>query len=219
MSFNLRRKVSLFVRLWVEKSSQTVRALTYSSASSWGCELKNVTVARWCNQVSCQPLREAVSWKSHCQSHLESSFVSLFVRLWVEKIQLLESGRKRWSASSWGCELKKWCIRYRVLNAKSASSWGCELKFLKNFEGIICIVVSLFVRLWVEMLWYPAAAYSESSASSWGCELKYINIVQSDHTSGQPLREAVSWNNGTQINQSPTIVSLFVRLWVEMLQT
>ena len=163
------------MRLWVEKFCHKKCAVHKPSASSWGCELKNL------------PVRTVPIYQQ--------------------------------SASSWGCELKRETVYSCHCPSASASSWGCELKFLKNFEGIICIVVSLFVRLWVEMLWYPAAAYSESSASSWGCELKYINIVQSDHTSGQPLREAVSWNNGTQINQSPTIVSLFVRLWVEMLQT
>ena len=35
----------------------------------------------------------------------------------------------------------------------------------------------------------------------------------------QPLREAVSWNLGPTLSFCPLVVSLFVRLWVEMKQT
>ena len=91
----------------------------------------------------------------------------------------------------------------------SASSWGCELK---------CIVP---VGPHVYIL----------SASSWGCELKWPDAWPSDPEPGQPLREAVSWNNlnptystlrlwveiSTKADASDCfIVSLFVRLWVEI---
>ena len=36
------------------------------------------------------------------------------------------------------------------------------------------------------------------SASSWGCELKYLQTLSVSALSRQPLREAVSWNNGVQ---------------------
>ena len=55
------------------------------------------------------------------------------------------------------------------------------------------------------------------SASSWGCELKYYNKLEGGVPIGQPLREAVSWND-TQgsLSDRPCSVSLFVRLWVEI---
>ena len=185
------------------------------SASSWGCELKSPArkeCAWWCSQ----PLREAVSWKN-----------------------LFCCGRTRSmvSASSWGCELKSIEKLFSFFHIgqplREAVSWKMKsveervekggqplreaVSWKNRGDGIVtCNPVSLFVRLWVEMLWYPAAAYSEWSASSWGCELKYINIVQSDHTSGQPLREAVSWNMTESDTFGFIFVSLFVRLWVEM---
>ena len=78
-------------------------------------------------------------------------------------------------------------------------------------------IVSLFVRLWVEIFLLPLRRASASSASSWGCELKYYNKLEGGVPIGQPLREAVSWND-TQgsLSDRPCSVSLFVRLWVEI---
>ena len=100
------------------------------------------------------------------------------------------------SASSWGCELK-WIqdIHNILCVISSASSWGCELKYSLKHLNHAPHSVSLFVRLWVEMLICNKIQVSLTSASSWGCELKYVRLC-----------EYVSWY----------IVSLFVRLWVEM---
>ncbi len=54
------------------------------------------------------------------------------------------------------------------------------------------------------------------SASSWGCELKYFHNHNVLLLSGQPLREAVSWNKICLKKAEPNQVSLFVRLWVEI---
>ena len=99
-----------------------------------------------------QPLREAVSWNIVTKTKLNKKVVSLFVRLWVEILNILtELG----------------------LAVPSASSWGCELKYSEDY----------------------GQEYEELSASSWGCELKYPWSKDDDqHGSGQPLREAVSWN-------------------------
>ena len=166
--------------------------------------------------------------------------VSLFVRLWVEinwKNRVCkDTGR---SASSWGCELKWFMGRIPQFGSRSASSWGCELKYYENYTGSIAGAVSLFVRLWVEILrqmWWswtmivslfvrlwveiilllPRIFYPRS-ASSWGCELK-LNCSCGIFFS---LRSASSW--GCELkwhsgaNESvPATVSLFVRLWVEI---
>ena len=81
-------------------------------------------------------------------------------------------------------------------------------------------LVSLFVRLWVEMPLHQHFSGKLWSASSWGCELKYyFSDVQRTYTC-QPLREAVSWNRNNSVLRKQIRVSLFVRLWVEIyLQT
>ena len=77
--------------------------------------------------------------------------------------------------------------------------------------------VSLFVRLWVEMLSVSSVMFSVLSASSWGCELKCNPSTHTNSLYGQPLREAVSWNVSELSVMPQSLVSLFVRLWVEML--
>ena len=99
------------------------------------------------------------------------------------------------SASSWGCELKYLHMAESVLCSKSASSWGCELKGMQHFVSAKDKTVSLFVRLWVEILKIICQNHKIASASSWGCELKYSSRSFPFRFYGQPLREAVSWNN------------------------
>ena len=145
-----------------------------------------------------QPLREAVSWNI---------------------LAYICSRASRTSASSWGCELKYRIRAKRRTTQKSASSWGCELKYwqlLQNllFQGqplreavswnVLTVwknwlmqIVSLFVRLWVEMTVRRSSEPSMQSASSWGCELKWWEL------SGRCSR---------------LDVSLFVRLWVEIVK-
>ena len=84
---------------------------------------------------------------------------------------------------------------YFCLKLPSASSWGCELKWQPCPRWWQWKMVSLFVRLWVEMISVP---------------------VHSQPTASQPLREAVSWNSKRFSFSSSAFVSLFVRLWVEM---
>ena len=104
------------------------------------------------------------------------------------------------SASSWGCELKYGSIRTGKSKKTSASSWGCELKYHNGTFTHTGIVVSLFVRLWVEITTRLAWLMDGiMSASSWGCELKYGHCYGRRRNTSQPLREAVSWN----INSRP----------------
>ena len=57
------------------------------------------------------------------------------------------------------------------------------------------------------------------SASSWGCELKYCLMRIFECHASQPLREAVSWNYFFhRFFLKAQTVSLFVRLWVEIVQ-
>ena len=151
--------------------------------------------------------------------HRNADHVSLFVRLWVEMPERDSRPQSRESsASSWGCELK-WLISIGNTSLRrSASSWGCELKYEADAGGsfgtgrqplreavswnnllnytAFHFVVSLFVRLWVEIV---------------------LMVRLKTAKNRQPLREAVSWNTISWIRACFLVVSLFVRLWVEML--
>ena len=213
--------VSLFVRLWVE-------------ITTWKIKQKH---------PASQPLREAVSWnKGVARIIPELSVVSLFVRLWVEIAQTIYIQPHKFrqplrEAVSWNIYvfIKSW------KELMSASSWGCELKLFSGRANKNGSMVSLFVRLWVEInvevdyrirtsvslfvrLWVEiyshrmSDTYYPSSASSWGCELKWLcRMFLLDFPSRQPLREAVSWNISFNAMKGGVIsVSLFVRLWVEI---
>ena len=142
-----------------------------------------------------QPLYEAVSWNVNPIFKKFISFVSLFMRLWVEIcpdvnirlyrnvslfmrlwVEINHDHECLWigrSASLWGCELKCWRIESTIFCVPSASLWGCELKYVKTSD--IPVVVG--------------------SASLWGCELKYVC---------------------RQVGLTSEDVSLFMRLWVEI---
>ena len=168
-----------------------------------------------------QPLREAVSWNTVLTMHFDRIVVSLFVRLWVEicrarSVQLVSIRQPlreavSWnttprqcclsaltSASSWGCELKLHCCRCWLFLWMSASSWGCELKLFILSTTIEPISVSLFVRLWVEMLQFQKhqmcfLRQPLREAVSWNIYRKKAK----KRMNRQPLREAVSWNVAT----------------------
>ena len=127
--------------------------------------------------------------------------VSLFVRLWVEIMNLAVFRRLREcqplrEAVSWNIQRTNYrnnCLCQPLREAVSwntgetetlkdlgvsASSWGCELKsFYKE----------------VSLIW-------PMSASSWGCELKFQKVRRQAWTQCQPLREAVSWNANWDCN-------------------
>ncbi len=120
-----------------------------------------------------QPLYEAVSWNGRnphrfvkrksasiwgCE--LKCSLNNCFCILF-------------WSASIWGCELKYDSSFAEFKEELSASIWGCELKFHSNLAFLRAIHVSLYMRLWVEIILF--------------------RLLHLRH-SRQPLYEAVSWN-------------------------
>ena len=81
----------------------------------------------------------------------------------------------------------------------------------------VCIQVSLLVRLWVEMGILSGWLVMESrqpprEAVSWNITKHSIDSV----TTCQPPREAVSWNAKGVADSAMAVVSLLVRLWVEI---
>ena len=158
-------------------------------AVSW-----NVVNLFQCFVVFRQPPCEAVSWNLHSFSGCIAFRVSLLVRLWVE-MQYLSASSPAWSgsASLWGCELKCCNADSENWRHESASLWGCELKYLQQYvPAAYCRqppceavswntlkanqkeenLVSLLVRLWVEISLAFVQCFKQSSASLWGCELK-----------------------------------------------
>ena len=99
----------------------------------------------------------------------------------------------------------------------SASLWGCELKFLCLVDVDDAMLVSLLVRLWVEMgnrLLGTSDFLSQPpcEAVSWNGNGKENDRYQER----QPPCEAVSWNAARYCRCGGCCVSLLVRLWVEM---
>ena len=160
------------------------------------------------------------------------------MRLWVEIPCLHDTRSNRGSqplreAVSWNTSKMK--VKHQKLcqPLREAVSWNTYVLavlaisvvslfvrlWVEIKEGINIVgdrYVSLFVRLWVEIVLVSAHMGARTSASSWGCELKYIWHAESEGYNCQPLREAVSWNTDIGVRPSLYCVSLFVRLWVEI---
>ena len=106
------------------------------------------------------------------------------------------AGRKK-SSSSWGCELKSFSAFHISSSSLSSSSWGCELKY---FDFVLNVNPNM-------------------SSSSWGCELKWQYRILVRPVYSHPLREDVSWNVTLWKTNEEFRVILFVRMWVEILES
>ena len=205
--------VSLLVRLWVEMSITDCNdALDYGQppceAVSW-----NITAAILSPTALGQPPCEAVSWNEQLK----------------DSIQKVTS-----SASLWGCELKCVCVSSSECFFQSASLWGCELKCTVRSGAENCLIVSLLVRLWVEIYFYKETGsvalvsllvrlWVEISVTTATANLKRVSLLVRlwvemwiicywlMRTTCQPPCEAVSWNT-SQATQS-SLVLLSASLW------
>ena len=136
-----------------------------------------------------------MSW--NVSKHYIKKEVELSASLWGCELKCERSqGNVHWwwSASLWGCELKYALYPLLLNNGSSASLWGCELKYISGdtiFSGFVVsllvrlwveipywsgwndnVLVSLLVRLWVEIRNRKRPTSQMWSASLWGCELK-----------------------------------------------
>ena len=118
------------------------------------------------------------------------------MRLWVEI--LLPTALKSAVRRQPPCEAVSWNICITINNNKitmSASLWGCELKYKSLLKKSNVDVVSLLVRLWVEIASPWLLSLLWTSASLWGCELKCSQwVLCCSCAYCQPPCEAVSWN-------------------------
>ena len=145
---------------------------------------------------TCQPPREAVSWNMssiilgiNALSQPPREAVSW--NIWGIDMKTKRGCQPPREAVSWNTETGK-SVKS---GSPSASSWGCELKYTNNRKCRSEALVSLLVRLWVEII--PMQNYRH-------------------RIKRQPPREAVSWNMQTAPAKLEKAVSLLVRLWVEI---
>ena len=169
------------------------------SASSWGCELK-YNPAYNIGMPSSVSLLVRLWVEMELKSRRTNrQMVSLLVRLWVEMPRL---SRNFWTdncqppreAVSWNCSplwQGHWLLRQPPREAVSWNTYNSSIRYIFsrqppreavswNANYIIHLpmcVVSLLVRLWVEILSRLKIAKSSPSASSWGCELKYTDYT------------------------------------------
>ena len=147
--------------------------------------------------INRQPLREAVSWNFPPSG----SFWPVFSQPLREAV-------------SWNFEVQI----EMIASGKSASSWGCELKYLLHILFYYIQIVSLFVRLLVEITvekfsmsdircqplreavsWNMTCdtlyLTTRSSVSSWGCKLKYEQSYGYKFRITGNCRENFAWKN------------------------
>ena len=139
-----------------------------------------------------------MSWNILPHSQQPHPLVSLFVRLWVEIISIEPMQSPTRPVSLF--------VRLWV---------EITLFFARGFSH----QVSLFVRLWVEIPRLSRNFWTDNcqplrEAVSWNAAAPYGRFL---YMGSQPLREAVSWNIEITYNVTEQVVSLFVRLWVEIL--
>ena len=236
--------VSLLVRLWVEMIFAKTARLTdcsqppceavswnsqgrvYSksaslSASLWGCELKCPVMASNCLSNGSASLwgceLKYISFNISSNVH----YVSLLVRLWVEMCWCLctiptQGCQPPCEAVSWNIQGGKSWQKERSQPPCEAVSWNsvglsCRYRIVRQPP---CEAVS-----W-NKIFQHRLIIAKASASLWGCELKWHTARRATlRNSGQPPCEAVSWNICFFRWLGIILVSLLVRLWVEILKT
>ena len=120
--------VTLHVSVWVEIYFLLTHGISFTSRSTWACELKSI----WSRQtLEEKPSRSTWACELKCKNHVPRTYpqnVTLHVSVWVEieTCEILLSVKV--SRSTWACELK-FLHRYRNLyHTLSRSTWACELK-------------------------------------------------------------------------------------------
>ena len=186
--------VSLLVRLWVEILQKPEREYVWERQPP--CE-----AVSWNDRAKKPYTPESVSllvrlWVEIFRSNSDGrrTQVSLLVRLWVEIYgwypdPRTEKGQPPCEAVSWNekqsrkkperlrqppCEAVSWnrnIIDYINTTVGQPPCEAVSWNMLKTWLLVLCLV-SLLVRLWVEIPSNWNALYRSKSASLWGCELK-----------------------------------------------
>mgnify|MGYP006972940553 CR=1 FL=1 len=119
--------------------------------------------------------RERVSWNclsKRCCAYLA---VTLHVSVWVEIAPNGFAAVRRWSRSTWACELKYLVSCLFFLSCRHAPrervSWNNRNRIFRGGKS-----VTLHVSVWVEMQNGLQASRIKKSRSTWACELKWQKL-------------------------------------------
>ena len=189
------------------------------SPSTWGCGLKFLI------RIDIEDTRR----------------VTLYVRVWIEITPLEEKANPGgshplregvdWNLIQffWTLRVKShplregvdWNILERCIFSSciaSPSTWGCGLKCNTDASSSVTAVVTLYVRVWIEM-------YSATAAAAYVAVTLYVRVwIEISDTAmmpllraRHPLREGVDWNvSHYQSGKTVYVVTLYVRVWIEI---
>ena len=148
---NVSGVVTLFVRVWIEITTYLTYVVLPLSLSLWECGLKlPLFLALFCICTShslcesvdwnikthivdyekiCHSLCESVDWNRRTVISWKPTWVTLFVRVWIEMLrQFCERERLCKSLSLWECGLKSHSPQDNMTVKASLSLWECGLK-------------------------------------------------------------------------------------------
>ena len=187
--------VSLLVRLWVEMHCPIVGVWVMSSqppceAVSWNTNILSTNV-----MAPSQPPCEAVSWNK--EDTMSITNVAMSASLWGCELKFFVFKPYHWNIRQPPCEAVSWNISIRKRRYTGCRQPPCEAVSWNSDTDKH------------SQLWY---CQPPCEAVSWN-SLKYS---ESECLNRQPPCEAVSWNNSVVSGISGALVSLLVRLWVEI---
>ena len=142
----------------------------------------------------CHAPRERVSWNHVYLSNAGQPRVTLHVSVWVEIAPNGFAAVRRWSRSTWACELKSRlsfkCGSTSRHAPRERVSWNNRNRIFRGGKS-----VTLHVSVWVEMQNGLQASRIKKSRSTWACELKlFLSMRFSWYSRCHAPRERVSWN-------------------------
>ena len=212
--------VSLLVRLWIEIWSGLDRRWWTRSASLWGCELKYQQYGRNTKMHLVSLLVRLWIEIFTYNSSIRYIFVSLLVRLWIEIQDSFAAsdggkGQPPCEAVNWNNSADEKGNEYYRQPPCEAVNWNVG-KVSATFTAVCqppCEAVN----------WNShSSTYTNHDSRQPPCEAVNWNFFQArfvDPAWCQPPCEAVNWNRYRTSVDLNDLVSLLVRLWIEMIDS
>ena len=147
-----RKRVTLYVRVWIETKNLFVNDKERKSHPLREGVDWNGFTSRISPVMYGHPLREGVDWNCRNKRGINSSLVTLYVRVWIETFDFRNLYNPTLSPSTWGCGLKRHRLHGRCMELGSPSTWGCGLKLINSTWYHKESLVTLYVRVWIETL-------------------------------------------------------------------
>ena len=111
-----------------------------------------------------------------------STAVTPFVGVWIEiNVNRIKRTYIK-SLPSWECGLKYTTVARGDGEQRSLPSWECGLKSDNGHCRLSVYLVTPFVGVWIEILFYPFSYLPRPSLPSWECGLKFFgrNLFRTD---------------------------------------